>query len=70
MAECYINFECQLFIVVLLESELGVGDFTIDLPNLFEGLHCKFNDFFTNNTKNWIKMRNLFKKQVFYTWFK
>jgi hypothetical protein len=29
MVERYINLECQIFIVVLLESELGVGDFTI-----------------------------------------
>lgn len=52
MVECDINLECQLFIVVLLESELGVGDFTIYLPNFFESLHYKFNDFFTQKHQN------------------
>jgi hypothetical protein len=51
MVECYINLKCQLFIVVLLESELGVGDFTIDLLKFFLKIYVANSMTFSQKTQ-------------------
>jgi len=55
---------------VLLESELGVGDFTIDLSNFLKAYVANSMTFSQKTPKFEKKTKNFFKKQVCYTWFK